>query len=187
AVAAIRAWSEPNGLVEIGAGTGYWARAIAHDGTPVVAFDQAPPPSTTNTWFNDAEQWFPVAEGDHRHVLSHPERTLLLMWPTKNETWAADAVELFHGAGGRRIVYIGEPPGGRTGDDSFHAMTGGLELCTACSYGLTSVPCVCDIPRLFEPQHHIRIPNWVGFDDEVVLLERLSPGRSRRWLGRRRR
>ena len=35
------------------------------------------------------------------------------------DTMASDALAAFEVAGGERLVYIGEPKGGKTGDDAF--------------------------------------------------------------------
>ncbi|WP_280294628.1 hypothetical protein [Nocardia abscessus] len=32
---------------------------------------------------------------------------------------ASEALELFEARGGRRLIYVGEPKGGKTGDDAF--------------------------------------------------------------------
>jgi hypothetical protein len=175
---AIVAWA-PSGLVEVGAGAGYWARLLAKRGLTVAAYDRDPPPSPANPWFAGVDPWFEVVAGDERKAAAHPDRCLLLVWPTKNETWAADAVRLFHQAGGQRMVYVGEPVGGRTGDDLFHALIGGLDRCYRCAYDLADSMCVCDAPQLFQPASRVPIPNWAGFEDSVVLLHRSEPARRR--------
>lgn len=187
AMNAIAAWA-PHGIVEIGAGTGYWAHALASHGLDVVAYDLHPPQSQTNTWFHDADPWFDVRPGGAASAAMHPERCLLLVWPTKNETWAADTVRTFHDAGGDRMVYVGEPPGGRTGDDQFHALIGELQHCYHCAYDIVDTMCVCDAPVLYRRKHAVPIPNWAGFHDVAVLLARDEPTteRRRRRLTRRR-
>src|SRR5262245_42795815 len=56
--------SAPHGVIEVGAGTGYWASLLDRRGVAVAAFDAAPAPSLGNTWFARSEQWFPVQAGD---------------------------------------------------------------------------------------------------------------------------
>lgn len=54
----------PHGVVEVGAGLGYWARLLADRGVDVVAYDIAPPPD--NRRFARVQPWFPVAAADER-------------------------------------------------------------------------------------------------------------------------
>lgn len=176
-----------SGIVEIGAGAGYWARLLFDRGLDVVAYDPAPPPSAGNRWFAGIDPWFPVAAGDHTVVECHADRTLLLVWPTRNEQWAADASTLFHRHGGQHLAYVGERPGGRTGDDALHARLGGYDRCYKCAYDLADAACVCDIERQWELQATVELPHWDGFDDNLHLYRRLSEhptGRRRRYRHR---
>lgn len=174
----------PEGVVELGAGLGYWARLLADRGTDVVAYDLAPPPSPDNQWFSGAQPWFPVAAGDERIVSEHPGRTLLLVWPTRNESWGADAALLHAAAGGRRLVYVGEPPGGRTGDARLHAALGLVGRCVACAYGVVDVPCTCDVIPRWQLLEELPLPNWDDADDRVsVFGPAARPGGRRRRAG----
>lgn len=188
ALAAIERWA-PNGVVEIGAGTGYWAGQLDQRGVDVVAYDTEPAPSAANSWFAGTRPWFPVRTGDQETVELHTDRCLLLVWPTKNETWAAEAIERFHRAGGETVVFVGEGPGGRTGDDRFHVLIGELDRCYGCAYGLLDVACVCGTSALFAAVERVSLPTWTGFDDSLVVLRRIVAGsrRRRRFPGRRRR
>lgn len=135
--------ASPEGVVEIGAGTGYWARCLHDRGVDVVAFDVAPPPSVDNPWFAGLTPWYPVQVGDETAVDPYPRRTLLLVWPTRNEDWGADVARRFATVGGACLAFVGEPAGGRTGDDRLHALMGEIDRCWSCAYGLQSSPCVC--------------------------------------------
>ena len=178
----------PAGVVEIGAGLGYWARLLHERGVEVVAYDVAPPPSAENRWFADRSPWFPVQPGDERAVIAHARRTLLLVWPTRNEGWAADAAELHHASGGRRLVYVGEDPGDRTGDLRLHAVLGLLGRCAACAYGVDSVPCTCGVTRRWRLLERAALPRWEDGDDHIHVFGPAEdrPAR-RRPLARRRR
>lgn len=198
ALDAVRAAS-PRGVVEVGAGTGYWAHLLHERGVDVVAYDSAPAGSAENPWFATSAPWFDVQPGDHGVVEGHAERTLLLVWPTRNEDWAADAVGLFAAAGGTTLAYAGETTGGRTGDDRFHALIGDLDRCWTCASGVTTAPCVCGTTPLFRSVEAVALPRWTGYDDELRLYVRQHdaaplgprpPGSRRRLLplgrGRRR-
>ena len=186
AIAAIGTWSRDR-IVELGAGTGYTAARLASHGIDVVAFDIDPPPSSTNPWFPGTRPWFVVQRGDEQIVDRYSDRCLMLVWPTKNETWAADAVERHHRNGGQRVVFVGEGPGGHTGDDRLHAMIGTLPRCYRCVYGLETTACVCGVDQLFTVRAQVPLPHWDGYDDAVYLLERVQRRRRRWWHPDRRR
>jgi hypothetical protein len=172
----------PAGVVEIGAGTGYWARALQLRGVDVAAFDVHPPPSPQNPWFAGTQPWHAVQRGDHDVVGSLPERTLLIVWPTKNEIWPALAVERYHEAGGSCVVYVGEGPGRHTGDDVFHALLGELTTCAQCRYGSTASPCICGVEARWRRIQTIALPHWPGYDDDLRIYARHAPPRaSGRW------
>lgn len=117
-------------VVEMGAGTGYWAWQLSQMGFDIVAYDQDPPHvSGKNHWHsprNGAEgdltnetrsTFFPVQEGTPESLKSHAERILFLCWPPYDDTMAFHCLENY---AGNRIVYIGEGSGGCTADDAFH-------------------------------------------------------------------
>lgn len=170
----------PGGVVEIGAGTGYWARLLADRGVDVVAYDIAPPPAPDNSWFAGQQPWHPVIAADERIVTRHADRTLLLVWPTRDEDWAADAALLHLEGGGRRLVYVGEPPGGRSGDARLHAVLGLAEGCLACAYGVTDVPCTCGVGTRWTVLQQLPLPRWGDREDTLYLCAPPAPAGSRR-------
>lgn len=170
------------GVVEVGAGLGYWARLLADRGVDVVAYDLTPPPSPANQWFAGREPWFPVRAADERVVAGHTERTLLLVWPTRNEDWGADAALLYAASGGQRLVYVGQPPGGRTGDARLHALLGLVGRCLACAYGVVDVPCTCAVTAEWRLVEEVPLPSWDDGDDRLYVFDR-APTRTRRGRG----
>lgn len=142
-------WSIPNpaavsfvyehargGLVEIGAGTGYWAWQLSQRGLSVVAYDKHPPDQERNGYHNivtdgrgyrtsEQGEWkarptfHPVIKAEHEIAAAHPDRTLFLCWPPYDGPMAADALAAYTG---NRVIYIGEGDGGCTADDRFHKM-----------------------------------------------------------------
>jgi hypothetical protein len=163
----------PAGVVELGAGAGYWASLLDQLGVDVVAFDRAPPLSPDNKWFHSSTPWFRVQRGDELVVAQHAARTLLLVWPTRDETWAADALTHFHGAGGDSVIYVGEGPGGRTGDATFHALLGATDGCLACRYGVLDVVCTCGVTALWRQVDSVVLPHWLGQRDDLHVYRRL--------------
>jgi hypothetical protein len=173
----------PGGVVEIGAGAGYWAHSLHQRGVDVEAFDIEPAPSPRNAWFASTPPWYPVQRGDHNVVGGHPGRTLLIVWPTKSEVWAAAAVEHYFEAGGTCVVYVGEGPGGRTGDDVFHALLGELVTCAQCAYGSMTSPCICGVEPQWRRTEMIVLPHWTGYNDDLHIYTRRPPRppSQRRW------
>lgn len=166
--------ASPRGVVELGAGTGYWARLLYERGVDVIAYDVSPPPSSDNQWFAGVTPWYPVAHDDGLVVSEHADRTLLLVWPTRDESWAARAAIEFHEAGGRSLVYVGEGPGGPTGDDELHALLGHYDRCLACAYALADRPCVCGVDQLWELRETVELPHWDGLEDDLRVYKRLG-------------
>jgi len=114
-------------IVEIGAGTGYWAWQLSQLGVDVVAYDRNPPDRGGNHWHsprgadgNPSKQpmpvFFPVRRGGAPQAARHPDRTLLLCWPPYTSTVARRALRAYSG---QRIIFIGEGWGGCTADDAF--------------------------------------------------------------------
>lgn len=135
-----------NSIVEIGAGTGYWAYLLSQYGVKVVAYDIAVPTIHNNKWDHKTLH-FPVQHGDVLSVNQHQSKTLMLCWPPYHKPMSDAALKLYTG---NKVIYIGEGDGGCTGTDEFHELL------------RTNFRCVKDID----------IPNWDGIHDSVGLYER---------------
>ena len=104
----------PNGVVEIGAGTGYWAGLLRERGVNVVAYDVAPHDNA-----QAKAKWSEVEVGNHLNVLKHRDRSLMLCWPPYSTDMASMALRRYHG---NVVIYIGESAGGCNADEAFHEM-----------------------------------------------------------------
>jgi hypothetical protein len=126
------AWSVPSeaalaeilshgSIVEIGCGTGYWARALQERGGDIVPIDLRPIESGQNKSCNLATESFTtVVEGDQSLIGNYPGRALLIAWPNSG----IGAASLLHFTG-NTVIYIGQPEGGdggATGDAEFHRL-----------------------------------------------------------------
>lgn len=112
------AWAVPNDhaiqalvlhspIVEIGAGTGYWARMVSIAGGYIVAYDKKV----------RKPAYFDVQLGGPEKILLHQDQTLFLCWPPYATSLAADCLKVYTG---KTVIYVGEGDGGCTGDDAFH-------------------------------------------------------------------
>jgi hypothetical protein len=69
-------------LVEVGAGTGYWASRLRARGVDIVAIDQAPPDGERlNRYHARTVTWTEVIAGEQTMLTRYSDRTLLLCWP----------------------------------------------------------------------------------------------------------
>jgi hypothetical protein len=158
------AWAVPNEeaiamlvrhspIVEIGAGTGYWARLAAQAGADIVAYDSRVGQKGRRTrrgtcWVAKCGAYFPVRRGGSYMVRYHRRRTLFLCWPPYKSRMAEKALA---GYQGRKVIYIGEN-GGCTASDEFHAM----------------------LEREWEMVDVIRIPQWHGIHDRMEVYQRMA-------------
>ncbi|MDG4790000.1 hypothetical protein O7626_29450 [Micromonospora sp. WMMD1102] len=113
-------------ILELGAGRGYWAAQLTRAGLAVRAFDSEPPDRAQNVSFPRAsgqpDTWHDVGDlPDFTSRLHNAsDEVLFLCWPPGwGDTMASDALVAFERARGQRLIFIGEPRGGKTGDDAF--------------------------------------------------------------------
>jgi hypothetical protein len=105
-------------IVEIGAGSGLWARKLRRAGADVVAYDVKPAHKRgRNRWVDRSHT--PILIGGVSKVRKHPNRALFLCWPPYNEPMASDCLKLYRGS---TVIYIGEGWRGCTGDNRFHEL-----------------------------------------------------------------
>jgi hypothetical protein len=150
------AWAVPNDaaldaiaalspIVEVGAGGGYWAKLLRERGATIDCYDAQPYPLFN---YQVARSHVAVAKGGPERALRHhPDRTLLLCWPSYANPWAEQALELHRG---EHVAYVGEGPGGCTGTDHFHELLD--ELC--------------------EEVQAVEIPQWPGLHDWLSIWRR---------------
>lgn len=112
----LAAISRHSPLVELGAGTGYWAYLLRLMGADVIAYDHAPSGSERiNRYHAGFRPWTDVIEGDTEVVLRHPDRALFLCWPPRfSGLWRS--IELYRGD---CVLYIGD---GGTRTPAMHAL-----------------------------------------------------------------
>jgi hypothetical protein len=137
-------------LIDPMAGTGYWAYVLRQLGVDVACYDSSPPIpwGGNNNWHHDTPTWVPVNQGFAEVAIDrHPDRVLFLSWPPYSESSAYRTLREF---AGDRFIYIGEGPGGCTGDDEFH------ELLDAEWHQIDARPLI----------------QWWGLHDAITVYER---------------
>jgi hypothetical protein len=117
-------YSDGRPILELGAGRGYWAAQLSRAGLTVHAFELEPPDVVQNVSFpqeiGQADVWYPVSGLSDLSLNDCSDHVLLLCWPPGwGNTMASEALTAFESAGGDRLIYIGEPQGGKTADDAF--------------------------------------------------------------------
>lgn len=131
-----------NKVVEIGAGTGYWAMCLAAVGIEVKAFDIKP---YKNLWCDGS--WFQVEKGSPGAAANYRDHALFLCWPPYDDTLAVDALRSYSG---NTLIYVGEGWGGCTGDDEFHDL----------------------LVKEWEELSSFRIPQYDGIHDYLHIYKR---------------
>lgn len=140
ALTAIASLGKP--IVEVGAGSGYWAMLLQNMGVTVVPIDKTPPPNTFA-----AKRYTQIIKGSCEDLPNFPGYVLMLCWPPYDKPLAADAIKTYQGS---TIIYIGEGYGGCTGDDEFHKL----------------------LNADWEQKQEIRIPQWYGIRDFMGIYQR---------------
>lgn len=151
------AWAVPNDdaintltalspLIEVGAGSGYWASLIRQAQGTIHAFDT---PVGASAYSFDAKH-APISVGGAGITAHYPKHTLFICWPPYDNSFAYDALMAHRRAGGTKLVYVGEGSYGCTGDSHFHNLL-------MHAYNLTDT---------------VHIPQWYGMHDALYVYTR---------------
>lgn len=108
---AIRAVASLSPLVEIGAGTGYWASLISQAGADIVAYDISP---YENRYCEG--QYYDVQQDSWHVIAEHPDRTLFVCWPPYGDPMAELALRNYQGG---QLIYVGEWDGCTASEEFF--------------------------------------------------------------------
>jgi len=103
-------WFGP--ILEIGAGSGYWASELSQAGVDIIATD-----SQTGRYYFKHGNYFEVSKCSATDAsAAHPDRALMIVWPCYDDPWAFAALSAYKG---NTVIYVGESQGGCTATDSF--------------------------------------------------------------------
>ena len=107
--AAIRLMGRYGPLLEVGAGTGYWAMELSQAGVNIVATDPTP-----GMFYESSPLWSRIdAVGGTEALEKYPGRNLLLCWPDRDR-WPGDVLAE---CSSKYVIHVGEGRDGCTGDD----------------------------------------------------------------------
>lgn len=102
-------------IVEIGAGTGFWASQLRRVGVDVIATDNTKPGEVS--YHHTVGAHSPIVQMEASEaVVAHPDRDVLAIWPCM-EDWLEKAIDQMKP--GRKLFYIGESSGGCTANSGF--------------------------------------------------------------------
>jgi putative endonuclease len=150
---ALRTICEFSPIIEMGAGTGYWAKLLQNRGCNILAFDICPPGSSwfgrntpiVNVWHPGSTRFTNVVNGNPRVLDLYTSKSLFLCWPPKINKMAEDCLKYWKG---EFLIYIGN-----------------LNL-TANSKFFNK------LEREFTLAHKVEIPNWIGIIDQMYVWRR---------------
>jgi hypothetical protein len=143
AIACIRRYSP---IVEVGAGTGYWASLLAAAGARIAAYDSDPPGIRENIYGHDC-QYYPVMPMAWVRWENTRRKTLFICWPPQDDPMAVNCLTAFRGW---HLIYIGESAYGCTATDDFFRRLG----------------------RQWTEIETLAIPQWDGIHDRLHVYER---------------
>jgi len=144
---AIKTLAELSPLIEIGAGTGFWAKLIEEEGGNITAFDMYPPNEVSNHYgFNKC--FTDVKKGGPEKLSNFDAHNLFLCWPPYERDMALDCISN-KGWKGKYLIYIGEYFG-CTANEEFHR----------------------ELALSWRQIKTIHIPQWPGIHDKMYIYER---------------
>jgi len=133
-------------VIEMGAGSGYWAWRLESVAKEVRPYDKAPQWMGDNSWLIRKE-WTRVEYGSVETLESSEADTLLLVWPNYFSDFGFDCLDKFKG---ERVVYVGEGEKGKCGNSKmFEEMNNNWKIVKS-----------------------INNPQLTDANDHVIILER---------------
>ncbi len=169
-------------LIEIGAGTGYWASQIELlCNVWVVAFDMCPLVSPSgrrrcrddeeNGWHGGAKGFFDVGRGTEAKLDDYEGSTLVLMFPPKEDEYplGCEALKRYTG---EHFIYVGEPEFLGAGKVT-EFTTYGTQYSTEETRGRTGTPAFHqELKDNWELVEQEPLPNWPDLHASLFIYRR---------------
>lgn len=115
AIKAIRSFGK-DGVVEVGAGKGYWSYLMNMESRICTPYDKEP-----------SKKWSVVKIAPNYMLKNNIEKALMLCWPCYAEEWSSNVLKSYLEKGGKKLIFVGEERGGCTGTDSLHDLMDGMK------------------------------------------------------------
>jgi len=144
ALDAIIKFADGGTILEIGSGTGLWAKLLQERGAKIIATDIA-----DNTHGHEKR----YCDIENIEAFSAIEKyndcdVIMYSWPSYGAFWTGCSLATWIGKYFKnKLIYIGESYGGCTGDDRFNSIAGSGQ------------------------EHCIPLKQWYGLHDELMLIE----------------
>lgn len=134
-------------IIEIGAGTGYWAYLAKNMGANIICYDNF---LGDENHYKHFVTWVDVYKGNEKILKKHKNehRTLFLCWPPYGDKMAFNCVKFFEGD---TIIYIGEGVDGCNGDENYHN----------------------HLFNYWKVEKTVGIPQWWGLHDLLTVYKRI--------------
>ena len=188
----------PHGVVEIGAGTGFWAHLLEQRGVSVRAYDSAPLQFEQHVNgfhalgnLGNALPFARVSVGGAEAAGWHPERTLLLCWPPRESDgsgtgqrdvamMASDALAHYKGS---TVAYVGvcraaacQPSErgerGERGESGGANMTRSPHASLPARFDTAGESFESSLSEQFDLVRQVALPNWPPLSDSLTLWRR---------------
>jgi len=132
-------------IVSVGCGHAYTESLASERGADIICTDLSP--HQGNGWCRGDKFYMPIEKLTARKaVLKYPKRNVFMAWPPYDHPVAYQAVKAMNP--GMFLIYVGEPYGGCTGDQSFF----------------------CYLNKHFvQSDTNAKIDNWMGLHDGVYV------------------
>ena len=129
-------------ILEVGAGSGYWAKLISEYGA-ITALDT----KEDNNYNKLDYYYYPIQKVNQKDLLStvkSSKETLFLCWPPYKSSFAYDVLKAYQGD---TFIYVGEDRYGCTANEKFHKL----------------------LENKYRMIETVEIPQWYGLHDNLSI------------------
>ena len=158
---ALQAIQEQGPIIELGAGSGYWAHLLKQMDVDIVAYDDF-------SWGQPDHLWFPVQIGTEHSLLGQAHRALFLCWPPNGTGMATRSLLTYLSMGGQTIIYVGEHPAYL----DTRSILGREPIYQPRGTAMAEPEFFMNLDIFFDLVRVVNIPNWPRFKDKLFVWQR---------------